>query len=128
MIAQIDDLLEDHTDAEVARLLNERGLQTGADAPFSPQSVKWIRYSAGLKSLKQRLRDQGWMTTKECAVELGVHSATVKAWRRRRLLEGRTCNAFGEWLFEPNSIATCRSPTKTQLRKQESNDHVEPAA
>ncbi len=101
VVAQVDELLQQHTDTEVARLLNERGAETGAGAPFSPDAVKWVRYSNGLKSLKQRLRAAGWLTTTEYAVKIGVHYGTVKAWLRGGLLTGRVCNDAGHWLLDP---------------------------
>ena len=39
----IDLLLNDYTDAQVARILNERGLRTGAGDPFDTVSVQWVR-------------------------------------------------------------------------------------
>jgi DNA invertase Pin-like site-specific DNA recombinase len=101
VVAQVDDLLERHTDAEVARILNQRGLETGAGAPFSPAAVRWVRCSHGLKSLKQRLRAAGWLTTSEYAARLGVHYGTVKVWLRDGLLTGRVCNDAGHWLLDP---------------------------
>jgi hypothetical protein len=45
IVALIDELLDHHTDAEVAELLNERACVTGAGEKFSKESVRWIRYS-----------------------------------------------------------------------------------
>jgi hypothetical protein len=98
----IDDLLEEHTDAQVATILNERGVLSGAGAPFSSDAVRWVRNSAGLKSLKQRLREKGWLTTDEYAAKLGVHYQSVRSWRKRGILRARPCNERGQWLFEPN--------------------------
>jgi DNA invertase Pin-like site-specific DNA recombinase len=108
VVAQVDELLQQHTDAEVARLLNERGLETGAGAPFSSNAVKWVRYSHGLKSLKERLREAGWLTTPEHAAKLGVHHGTLKTWLKRGLIQGRICNDAGDWLFDPDQEAPPR--------------------
>lgn len=72
---------EDHTDSEVATILNERGLKTGADGRFPGERMRWFRFAKGFKSLKQRLLDKGWLTTQQYADKLGVHYATIKAWR-----------------------------------------------
>ena len=109
VVAKVDELLQQHTDAEVAKLLNERGLETGAGAPFSSNAVKWVRYSHGLKSLKERLREAGWLTTPEYAAKLGVHHGTLKTWLKRSLIQGRICNDAGDWLFEPNQEAPPRA-------------------
>jgi hypothetical protein len=54
---QIDALLDEYTDAEVARILNEQQKRTGAGDSFSTKSVQWVRYSAKIKNLKERLLD-----------------------------------------------------------------------
>lgn len=53
-------------------MLNQRGLETGAGATFSIPSIRWVRHSAGLKSLKQRLHAAGWLTMQEFSARLGV--------------------------------------------------------
>ena len=47
----IDLLLNEYTDAQVARILNERDMRTGAGDAFDTISVKWVRHSAKIKSL-----------------------------------------------------------------------------
>ena len=56
---QLDALLDEYTDAQAARILNEQEMRTGAGDPFDTVSVKWLRYSAKIKSLKERLLDAG---------------------------------------------------------------------
>ena len=101
MLAQIDELLKHHTDAQVAALLKERGLKTGAGDQFSPQSLRWVRYATGLKSYKERLREDGMLTTQEIAAQLGICESTVKDWHRKGLLQGIKCNDKGDWLYHP---------------------------
>ena len=43
VLAALDALLDQHTDAEVATVLNERGMRTGAGIAFSAHRVKWLR-------------------------------------------------------------------------------------
>lgn len=94
-------LLEEHTDSEAATILNESGLQTGADGTFSAERIRWFRYVKGIKSLKQHLLDAGWLTTEQYAEKLGVHHATIRHWRIEGLLEARRCDDRGQWLFDP---------------------------
>jgi len=68
---QIDALLDEYTDAQVARILNERGLRTGA------VSIQWTRYSTKLKSLKERLLEAGILTKRESSAP--APSATLAA-------------------------------------------------
>ena len=102
VVAQVGELLENHTDAEVATILNQRGLQTGAGDSFSSVAVKWLRGRHGLKSLKQHLQSAGWLTTLEYAARLGVHQTTLKAWLKKNLVHGRIFNQSGHWLFDPS--------------------------
>ena len=52
---QIDALLDEYTDAQVAHMLNERGLRTGAGEAFDSASIQWVRFSHKIKSLKTAL-------------------------------------------------------------------------
>jgi hypothetical protein len=101
VMTQLDALLEDHTDADAAKILDERGARTGAGEPFSSEAVKWLCRRWGLKSLKQRLRAKGMMTISEVARQLGVSHATVKKLRADGRLRGRRCNDLGECVYEP---------------------------
>jgi DNA invertase Pin-like site-specific DNA recombinase len=101
VLAQIDELLKHHTDAQVADLLNERGLKTGAGDRFSSESLRWLRYATGLKSYKERLREAEMLTTQEIAAQLGICESTVKDWHRKGLLQGFKCNDKGDWLYHP---------------------------
>ncbi|MDP6179493.1 MAG: hypothetical protein QGG48_06335 [Desulfatiglandales bacterium] len=96
MLAQIDGLLKDHADVQVTALLNERGLKTGAGDQFSSQSLRWVRYATGLKSYKERLRQDGTLTTQQFAAQLGICESTVKDWHRKGLLQGIKCNNRGD--------------------------------
>src|SRR5438093_7107651 len=51
---QMNALLDEYTDTQVAAILNERSLRTGAGEAFDAV-VQWVRSSAGLTRLKQRL-------------------------------------------------------------------------
>jgi DNA invertase Pin-like site-specific DNA recombinase len=98
---QIDVLLNDYFDAQIAHLLNERGLHTGAGEAFDAVSVQWVRFSAKLPSLKQRLIAAGMHTTRQLGELLGVKRTTISRWRKQGLIEGRICNELGEWLYWP---------------------------
>jgi DNA invertase Pin-like site-specific DNA recombinase len=99
VLSMIDALLTDHTDAEVAALLNAQGLTTGAGQVFTGDRVKWLRAAKGLPSFRHRLRAAHLLTAKELATALGVSYDTVKVWRRQGRLHARRCNDKGEWLY-----------------------------
>jgi DNA invertase Pin-like site-specific DNA recombinase len=96
---QIDTLLGEYTDAQVAHALNMRNLRTGAGAAFDATSIQWVRFSAKLPSLKDRLLAAGMLTTKQLGEKLGVPRSTIGRWRTQGLIEARICNDVGEWLY-----------------------------
>jgi DNA invertase Pin-like site-specific DNA recombinase len=96
---QIDALMDEYTDAEVARILNEQQKRTGAGDSFSTVSVKWVRYSAKIKSLKERLLDAGWLTVKQVSARLGLRRTSIFRLRVKGKLQGRICNDHGQWLY-----------------------------
>jgi len=75
---QIDQLLDDYSDAHVAHILNQRGLRTGAGDEFDALAVRWVRSSTKLPSLKQRLIAAGMMTTPQLG-KLGQPSSSCSA-------------------------------------------------
>jgi DNA invertase Pin-like site-specific DNA recombinase len=111
VIAEIDRLLDDHTDAEIARLLNARGLRPGVADCFNSLIVWALRRKYGLEDRYSRLRRQGLLTPQEMASALGVAPSTVKALRLRGRLEARAYNDKGECLYLPPgepTIITCQ--------------------
>ena len=101
---ELDAMLDEYTDAQVANRLNERGLRTGAGDAFDAEAVQWVRFSHKLMSLKERLLASGMLTRKQLAAKLGVNRTTIGNWRRQGRLEGRICNDLGEWLFWPPGV------------------------
>lgn len=100
---QIDALLDEYTDAQVARVLNERALRTGAGEAFDGNSVQWVRFAHKLKSLKQRLLESGWLTSRQMSSKLGVTRSTLGRWRQTGRIKARICNDHGECLYWPPS-------------------------
>ena len=99
---ELDALLDQYTDARVAAMLNERGRRTGAGDAFDAISVRWVRTSAKLKSLKERLLAAGWLTGRQVQEKLGLRRTTVGRLRRKGTLIARICNEQGQWLYWPS--------------------------
>lgn len=99
--AQIDALLDEYTDAHIVHVLNERGLKTGAGDSFTSESLKWLRFSAKLKTLKQRLMEDGMWTTKQMTAQLGHSRHVLGRLRLAGKIKARICNDRGEWLYWP---------------------------
>ena len=95
----IDALLDEYTNAQVAHLLNERGLRTGAGEAFDSASVQWVRLSTKLKSLKERLLEAGMLTRRQTCATLGISRTELGRWRQQGRVKARICNDLGEWLY-----------------------------
>jgi len=100
VVAAIDELLNDHTDAQTATILSTRGLTSGTGQPLHARLIRQIRTHYQLPSHTQRLRDAGLLTLAEIARRLAIHPNTVKKWRNDGLLTGRLANDKGEYLYQ----------------------------
>jgi DNA invertase Pin-like site-specific DNA recombinase len=100
IVGEIDRLLDQHNDSEVARLLNERGLHTGCGGTFDTLKIIHVRRQYGLKDRRQRLRDRGWMTPGEAAALLKCRCDAVSYWQTIGLLTGVHFNAGKAFLYQ----------------------------
>jgi hypothetical protein len=100
IVAEIDRLLDEHTDAEIAASLNKQGMVSGAGKRFSRLMVARIRTSYHLESRYSRLRARGLLSLPEIARRLDVAPDTVKIWRRAGLLKAHRFDDRGQCLFE----------------------------
>jgi DNA invertase Pin-like site-specific DNA recombinase len=113
VITAIDELLTRHTDSEIARELNERGLRSGSGKAFSPWVVYRIRDHYKLQPLYERLRAAGMLNQKEIARRLRVSVPTIKNWRSAGLLKAHAFNDKPEYLyFPPGADAPVRKTHK----------------
>jgi DNA invertase Pin-like site-specific DNA recombinase len=106
VIAEIDRLLDEHCDREVAEILNQQGYRTWQNLPFTRKKVEWIRGAHHLKSRFGRLREQGLLTAKEMSATLGIGETTVHEWARAGLLRRIVCDNRNHSLYEPLKDAT----------------------
>ena len=100
VIREVDRLLNDHTDEEIAIILNQRGLRSGCGKPLDRLIVRYLRQSYGLTDRFARLRAAGMLTLHEMARYLGVCTKTVNIWRRHGLLRAFCYNDKGDSLYE----------------------------
>jgi DNA invertase Pin-like site-specific DNA recombinase len=113
-VTAIDELLDHHTHAQIAGILNDRGLTSGEGRPFHRLIIRNIRDEYGLRSREQRLRDAGMLTLTEMAGRLGVPAKTVKIWHHAGLITGHPYNDKGQCLYPPPGP---NPPTRAQGRK-----------
>lgn len=125
VVAEVDRLLDDHTEAGVAAALNEHGFTSGTDQAFNPVMVSHIRRSYNLASRPDRLRARGLVSLQQAAAHMGVHPSTVKTWRREGRLVAEPLNDKSEHYFEIPAIVPRKAvgrPTGTK------NQHKTPIA
>ena len=129
LVREIDQLLDHHTEKEVANQLNERGLTPSRSRSFTPANIAALRRAHNFKSRYQRLRDRGYLKTKELVKKLGVPWMTVRRWELHGLLRG---HYYGDQycLYEDPTIDTNETPEEVRdrlraafLEKIDSTDH-----
>lgn len=101
VLAEIDRLLDHHTDREVVAILNERGVRPGHASRFNRLLLLKLRCAHGLVDRFTRLRREGLLTQEEMADVLGVCVKTVQVWQRAHLLVSHRYNDKGGYLYEP---------------------------
>ena len=130
VVAQIDRLLDHHTDAEIAARLNAKGLRSGMGRAFSALMVAKLRRAYGLGDHYQRLRQRGMLTAEEIARQLQISVATLQVWRRAGRLKAHCTTAKGDYLYEPlgDTPPTKYAWQQTQRqRNSQSTSHVSTA-
>ncbi|MGH7759907.1 MAG: recombinase family protein [Candidatus Dormibacteraceae bacterium] len=113
VVAEIDRLLEHHTDGEIVDLLNQRGLRPGNATRFNRLILFKLRQAYRLADRFTRMRRRGLLTQEEMAALLGVCVQTVKEWRYAGLLRAQAYNDKGECLYDPPGDS---APRKSQGR------------
>jgi len=101
IVEEVDRLLEQHTETEIAAILNEKGLRSGTRQAFTPMMVINIRRNHGLRDRFQRMRALGLRTIHEIAQQFGIVPEVVKNWRDKGLLRAHRYNDKGQCLYEP---------------------------
>ena len=101
VIEEIDRLLNECTDTEIAARLNRTGFKSGKGGSFTARVVARLRRQYQLKNRYVRLREAGMLTQDEIAVELGINPSTVRVWRNHGLVLAYPYNAKNECLYEP---------------------------
>jgi hypothetical protein len=101
LIATIDRLLDDLTEAEIAEQLNRDGQRSSLGSTFTGRLVGQIRRAHNIPSRYVRLRKAGMLTQAEIAEKLSIHPCTVRHWRDAGLLKAHAYNDKNESLYAP---------------------------
>jgi hypothetical protein len=98
-LAALDRLLDECTDAQAARCLNQQGYRTFDGLLFEAMHVSQLRRHHGLADRYARLRSQGMLTAEELARIHGVSAQTIWRWYRQGRITGVCYNDRGSCLF-----------------------------
>jgi hypothetical protein len=122
IVAEINRLLDDHTEAGVAEQLNHSGLTSGTGQKFQAGIIHHIRVKHQLASREERLRKRGLVPLGEAAESLGVCTTTVKVWHHEGRLAAQRVNQKGVHYYQIPAItprkATGRPPGSRNRPKQ----------
>jgi DNA invertase Pin-like site-specific DNA recombinase len=120
IIAEVDRLLGQATDAEIAAELNQKGWRSSANQPFNAGKIHALRLSHRLASRSERLRAQGLFTAREIAELVGSKPHLVDYWREQGLLKGTRSNDKNEYLYErPEPDALQQIKRRIRVKKTE---------
>jgi DNA invertase Pin-like site-specific DNA recombinase len=100
VLAEINRLLDNHTDSEIAVILTERGCRSGEGKSIDHAMVYRLRREHAMKTRYQRLRDAGMLTINEVAAKLGINPGTAKKWKGGGYLHAHWYNDHC-YLIEP---------------------------
>jgi len=100
LLKEIDRLLDQMTEAQVAQEFNARDCRTSLKRPFSAKRVKGLCHDHSLKSHQQRLQEKGLLGARAIAELLGTKPPLVDYWRQRGLLKGVPLNERNEYVYE----------------------------
>ena len=101
IVAEVDRLLEHHTEREIADILNSGGYQPPVGEQFTTWIIWKIRKAHHLDSRFDRVRRQGLLTLQEMAEVLGVHPQTVMQRQARGELVSVAYNDKNQRLYAP---------------------------
>ena len=99
IVTEIDRLLDDHTEAEVAHVLNERGWHSSAGNLFTRGMVHMLRHSHRLKTRFARLQAQGLLTTRQIGPMIGSVPSRVNYWRQVGVLKAVKFGGENKYLY-----------------------------
>ena len=118
VVTEVDRLLDHHTEKEIARLLNERGVCSGEGLAFHSRTIARIRCKYQLKSRYDRLREKGLLTIEEMSDRLKLTPVWVRAWRDHGLLRAYPVSDKNVWLYEDPGPNPPRKAQGTKLSER----------
>ena len=122
VVARVRALAPEHTDRQIAALLDQEGLRSGTRGSFTADKVQWIRYKHSIPSgcpdgpaaCQNGYRGDGRCTAQVAAERLNVTVSTIAAWCQSGRLDGIQAVPHGPWWIRltPEIITELRQPVR----------------
>jgi len=109
LVQEIDQLLDHYDELESAEILNRQGRTTATNHRLTRAIVCMIRRTYRLRSRKERLLEQGYVSLTEAANETNVGTKKVLNWHRLGLIH-RERYSGGWWLYENPTLVDKELP------------------
>ena len=116
IVNQICELTTQHTDQEIAEILNTSRLRSGTGQVFTGRIVMYLRLGYEIPSFAQHLRRAGWLTSVEIAAHLGARRATAVRFARAGVLRAVRADDRGRLLFAPPTDSLPKPQPGKRLR------------
>jgi DNA invertase Pin-like site-specific DNA recombinase len=132
VIDHVRELAPTHTDRQIAALLNQAGLTSGTDKPFTDVRVQLVRRTYDIRTgcpespaaCLDGQRGDGRYSARAAAELLKVSVSTIADWCKSGRLDGIQAVPRGPWWIRltPESIAESRKPASRHSPKRPTDD------
>jgi DNA invertase Pin-like site-specific DNA recombinase len=121
VLDRIAALTKQHTDEEIAEILNREGRCSGTGQPFTYEQVSRLRIAKQIPGYYDHLREAGMVTCEEIMATTGVGEGTIRQWRRAGLLRAIRYSRK-RWLYEfPSQEILSQHPKRRKPQPQTDN-------
>jgi DNA invertase Pin-like site-specific DNA recombinase len=128
VVVRVKVLALEHTDREIAALLDQEGFRSGTGSRFTQNIVAQLRYSYSIKSgcpeapsaCAGDYRADGRCSAKTAAEMLNVNVSTIADWCHSGTLDGIQSAPYAPWWIKltPEIVARLRKPTRRTWSRQ----------
>jgi DNA invertase Pin-like site-specific DNA recombinase len=121
-VERVRELARDHSDDQLAKVLNQEGRRPTKGDTFTVAIVRWIRYKHRIAAPVLKRAEEH--TVKELAQRLNVSTHVVYYWLERGVIEGRRLNGGAPYWITLSPKKECelrarvRDSTKLQKRRK----------
>jgi hypothetical protein len=128
IVARVRDLALEHTDRQIASLLDQEGFRSGTGNRFTQKIVTQLRYSYSIKSgcpeapsaCAQNYRADGRCSARTAAELLNVNVSTIADWCHSGTLDGIQSAPYAPWWIKltPETVMSLRKSTRRTWSRQ----------